>query len=205
MIDATHVRQTSDLCAGFLRQSLDADWSGSIPDIDMSIAQTVGHIAEGLLWYAIDLAAGGADLGPVEHRVKTDGERAELLDTLQAYGTVVASVIDGSPETARGFHPMGTADPSGFAAMACDELLIHTDDIARGLGRSFEPPPDLAAAVVWRLFPWITEISDPWRELRWANGRLAMDDRPRLTGWRWHCAPLAQWDGTTPQWLTDQT
>ena len=88
------------------------------------------------------------------------------------------------------------ADPSGFAAMACDEMLIHTDDAARGLGLAFHPEPDLATAVLHRLFPWVTIITDPWEQLRWANGRADFADQQRLSGWAWHCAPLGEWDGT---------
>ena len=84
-------------------------------------------------------AAGGKDLAPVEHRVKVDGDRADVLDTLAAYVAVVAAVIDDAPASARGFHPMGQTDPSGLAAMTCDEALIHTDDAARGLGLHFSP------------------------------------------------------------------
>lgn len=94
---------------------------------------------------------------------------------------------------------MGMADPSGFAAMACDEMLIHTDDAARGLDVSFDPPHELAEPVLRRLFPWVSEVTDPWQQLRWANGRIELDGRPRLTDWAWHCAPLDEWDGTMPR------
>lgn len=198
MIDAAHVRRTSDTCVGFLRDHHAGDWDAPIPDLDMSVVEVVGHTAEGCLWYAIDLAAGGPDLGPVEHRVKSDGNAREVVETLRAYTQIVASVIETSPSNARGFHPMGMADPSGFAAMACDEMLVHTDDAARGLGVGFDPATDLVEPVLRRLFPWITDITDPWNQLRWANGRIALPDQPRLSGWRWHCAPLSEWDGSIP-------
>ena len=184
------------MCADFLRTVTDADWTVEVPELDMTVAGVVGHAAEGCLWYAIDLSAAGKDLQLVEHRVNTDGPNDEVIDTLQTYAHVTAAVIDASPDTARGFHPMGAADPSGFAAMACDELLIHTDDAARGLGLVFRPPDDLAGAVLERLFPWVTPGNDVWEHLKWANGRIALGARERLTDWAWHCAPLAEWDGT---------
>ncbi len=162
----------------------------------MSVVEVVGHTAEGCIWYGIDLAAGGADLQPVEHRVKTDEAVADVIETLRTYAAVLAAVVDTSPPTARGFHPMGMADPSGFAAMACDEMLIHTDDAARGLGSVFDPAPNLVEPVLHRLFPWVTGDADPWSQLRWANGRIALPDQPRLSGWAWHCAPLSEWDGS---------
>jgi hypothetical protein len=175
-----------------------SDWTVRVPDLDMTVAEVVAHAAEGCLWYAIDLAAAGKDLQPVEHRVKPDSAPVDLVDTLAVYAAVVASVIDTAPPGARGFHPMGEADPSGFAAMACDEMLIHTDDAARGLGMSFSPRRDLAAAVLRRLFPWVDADADAWQLLRWANGRTAFGDRPRLKGWVWHCAPIGEWNGESP-------
>jgi hypothetical protein len=51
--------------------------------------------------------------------------------------------------------------------------------------------------VVRRLFPWAPTDVDPWQALRWACGRTALPDRPRLgPDWWVHCAPLAEWDGT---------
>jgi hypothetical protein len=32
--------------------------------------------------------------------------------------------------TLQRFHPAGAADASGFAAIACDEMVIHTNDAA---------------------------------------------------------------------------
>ena len=197
-IGADEVRRAADECAQFLRGEVDGDWSVPIPDLAMTVGEVVAHAAEGCLWYAIDLAAGGDDLEPVEHRVKTDVANGSLVDTLTAYARVVAGVIETTPDTVRGFHPMGAADPSGFAAMAGDEMLIHTDDAARGLGLAFRPSDDLSAAVLTRMFPWIEVQGDPWELLRWANGRIELPGQERLSDWAWHCAPLADWDGTVP-------
>jgi hypothetical protein len=175
---------------------VDDDWAVPVPDLELSAIGVMAHAAEVCLWYAIDLAARGNDLHLVEHRVKTDGSPADALAVVTAYASLVADVIDAAPASARGFHPMGAADPSGFAAMTCDELLIHSDDAGRALGRAFQPPPDLAEPVLRRLFPWVTPGADPWQQLRWANGRIQLEDQPRLDGWAWHCAPLDEWDGT---------
>lgn len=195
MPDGSIVRQTAHVCTEFLDQCKDADWTAPVPDLDLSVASVVAHTAEVCLWYAIDLSAEGKDLQAVEHRVKIDGANADLIDTLVTYAAVLASVVDGSAESVRGFHPMGAADPSGFAAMGCDEMLIHTDDVARGLGVDFRPPSELADQALRRLFPWVSPTGDLWNELRWANGRIALPGRPRQTNWAWHCAPLEEWDG----------
>jgi hypothetical protein len=83
--------------------------------------------------------------------------------------------------------------------MACDEMLIHTDDAARGLGLAFTPGGELAGRVLARLFPWHDPgPEDQWQLLRWANGRTDLPGRPSQQGWRWHCAPLPDWDGRPP-------
>jgi hypothetical protein len=194
----------AELCGRALGEHVDRDWTVGVPDLEMTVAGVVAHASETGLWYAIDLSAGGAELdATVEHRVKADGPNAMLVDTMTTYARVLAAVVDASPATARGFHPMGAADPSGFAAMAGDEYLVHTDDALRGLGEEFAPPEELAAVVLARLFPEVPGLfadvdrdEDAWSRLRWANGRIALGDRPRRRGWRWHCAPLEEWDGT---------
>jgi hypothetical protein len=40
------------------------------------------------------------------------------------------------------------ADPSGFAAMACDELLIHSWDAAQGRAVPLSPDQRLAGRVL---------------------------------------------------------
>jgi hypothetical protein len=107
-------------------------------------------------------------------------------------------VVDATPPGTRGWHPFGLADASGFAAMACDELLVHSDDAARGLGVPFAPPDELAEATLRRLFPWAPDGVEPWPGLRWANGRADLPGQPRQVDWRWHCAPLEEWDGLNP-------
>ena len=74
---------------------------------------------------------------------------------------VLAAVLRAMPEDARGFHPAGLADRYGFAAMACTETLVHTWDIARGLGVDFTPPEDIAAKSLARLFPWVQDDGRP--------------------------------------------
>ncbi|MBV9856199.1 MAG: hypothetical protein JOY82_17045 [Streptosporangiaceae bacterium] len=54
------------------------------------------------------------------------------------------------------------------------------------------------AAVLARLFPWRRPDPGPWEALLHANGRIDLPGLPRLKRWRWHCAPLAEWNGPQP-------
>ena len=78
------------------------------------------------------------------------------------------------------------------------ELLVHTDDAARGLRLAFTPPTDLVGATLERLFPWAPADADPWPALLWANGRIDLPGHDRQVDWRWQCAPLEEWDGLNP-------
>ncbi len=198
MLDGAAVREVLRECIAQLADATDRDWKVQVSGLELTVAQVVAHVADTCLWYAIDLAAAGTDLKIIEHKVNPAGAPADLLDAMRTYATIVASVIDSTSPDVRGFHPFGMADPSGFAAMACDEMLIHTDDAARGLGLTFEPNRELVDRVLRRLFPWIGVEGDPWQLLRWANGRIPLKDQPKLKGWRWHCAPIDEWTGPPP-------
>ena len=69
-----------------------------------------------------------------------------------------------------------------------------------GLGREFGGEPRLARDVMARLYPWhsVGAGDDPWQVLLWANGRLSLEGRADQDRWRWHCAPLSEWDGSDP-------
>jgi uncharacterized protein (TIGR03083 family) len=197
-VDGKHVLEAAGACQALLGAAVDRDWTRRLPHLDFTVAQAVTHMAGGTLWYATDLAAGPERLGTMELRVPPETAPAELVRTIGTFATVLARVTDASPPGARGWHPFGLADASGFAAMACDEFLVHTDDVARGLEVPFAPPPALARATLERLFPWAPADAEPWAALLWANGRIDLPGQRRQVDWRWHCAPLEEWDGLNP-------
>lgn len=197
-IGSEEVRRVARECARFLSTSPGDDWSHRIDGMTWTVSEAVAHISGGLLWYSNDLSAGMPELDTMDVRMKDQSSPDDLTRSLVSFANLLACVIDGAADDARGFHPAGTADRSGFAAMGCDEMLIHTDDAARGLGRSFEPSVDLARSTLRRLFPWAPSDLDPWEGLRWANGRVELAGVGRISKWRWHCAPLTEWDGNDP-------
>lgn len=169
------------------------DWHAPVSELDWTIGEVVAHVTGATLWYSVDLSARGADLTNLTITADPNASPERQLDALVAAAALLAAAVDAAPPDARGFHPMGAADASGFAAMACDEMLVHTWDVCRGVGVPFEPDAQLAAAVLGRLFPWVEDSGEPWPALLWANGRTEWHGRSRQSSWTWHCAPLVEW------------
>lgn len=195
-VDGNDVLAAAESCERMLEAHLGADWDVPVPDLDFTVSTVVAHVARTCLWYTVDLW-GGADAAFDVH-VLADAPHERLLTSLTAAARALAAGVDAAPADTRGSHPFGSPDPDGFAAMACDELLVHGDDVARGLGASFAPDLDLAAGVLCRLYPWHAAKpgEDPWKLLLWANGRIDLPGRSRQDLWRWHPAPLDEWDGS---------
>jgi hypothetical protein len=180
-----------------LEPALNRDWSVKAGDLDWSCRRTLDHIVDSLMLYAAYLASRAKGRLSPPRNGNPEASVEELLTSLGPAAAIMAEVARAAPPGTRAFHPAGMADVSGWLALACEEILLHTDDIAHGLGLHFRPPDDLSARVRARIFPWAPAEIDPWAALRWAAGRAALPDRERLgPDWYWHCAPLAEWDGT---------
>jgi hypothetical protein len=115
----------------------------------------------------------------------------ELAHSLAAWVRLLSTVLRASPAGMRGWHPLGMVDAEGFAALACNELVIHTDDVARAHRRTFDVSPDVSHRLLVRLFPDVApDPPVPSADLlRWANGRCDLGSRPRRSEWRSYPAP----------------
>jgi len=198
-MDGDDVRAAAGAALTLLESQVSQDWTVPLPDLDFTVASVIAHAANTALWYAIDYTTGPGDDGAFDVKVMPDAEPARLLASLRSSAFLCAMAVDTLPATQRGFHPMGDGDASGFAAMACDEILVHARDAGTGLGLDFVPDTGLAARVLTRLFPWYEPVADPWAGLLHANGRIDLPGRAhQVERWRWHSAPLTEWDGTEP-------
>jgi len=189
----------TDLCAEALTGLTSSDWSTPAADTDWTCRETLEHLCS--LAYAHQLATRAQRFHPVAIGVRPNAPIDDLVWTMRVLMLVLAEVARAAPPDTRAFHPAGMADPSAWVAMGMDEVLVHTRDITTALAVDFAPPPDLARAILDRLFPWWPRNVEPWPALLWANGRISLPGHPSPgANWSWHCAPLAEWDGTIPQW-----
>jgi hypothetical protein len=174
------------------------DGAAAIPSLGTDVTGVAAHITSCLTWYAADLVAGPVEVTAFDLVRRPDADLAEVLTQLRAAVEVLARVVDAADPAERGAHAWGLADASGFAGMGCAELLLHAWDVADGRELDWAPPVELARTVLARLFPWAPVDADPWRALLWATGRGELPGRDPVTAWRWHCAPLDEWNGTQP-------
>ena len=175
------------------------DGAAAVPSLGTDAVGVAAHITSCLTWYAHDLVAGPVEVSAFDLVRRPDADLAETCLQLAAATEVLARVVEASGPGERGFHPWGLADAAGFAAMGCAELLLHAGDVAGDHGLDWTPPSRLAGATRARLFPWAPADADPWSALLWATGRGDLPGREPVTSWRWHAAPLEDWDGTQPR------
>jgi hypothetical protein len=195
------LRWAAHVCAEALGPALDRDWRTPAGDLEWDAYTTLDHVVDALGYYAIHLATRATTEVPFATRSTVMAEpragAGSLMAGLQAMSAVLADVARAAPKGTRAYHDYGLADADGLIAIGCDEIMVHTDDLARGFGLAWQPPEALCRRVLARLFPWAPSVGDPWSTLLWANGRIALVGHPRLgPDWAWQAAPLSEWDGT---------
>lgn len=191
----------ASLCRDALLARLDDDWERPAANVDWTCREALEHVCLMGVAYGLRLAARAIrppDYAPI---LLTGATTAQLIETMHDSSVVLAEIARAAPPDARGHHTAGMADAEGWLAMAIDESLLHTADIAQGFGDDFRPPEELIRAVLDRLFPWWPAEQPPWPSLLWANGRRDLPNHPNPgAAWLWHCSPLHEWDGTVPIW-----
>ncbi|QOV40992.1 GNAT family N-acetyltransferase [Streptomyces ferrugineus] len=199
-------------CVALLRTAVDQDWEGvKAGRLEWSCHKTAFHIAEDLIAYGGQLAGRAQDdYVPFEITLDDGTDNEGLLQVIETTGALFAAVIRTTPREVRAFHPypFRSADREGFAAMGVAEVLLHTHDIAEGLGLTYEPPAELPEFVLTTIFPHIRPEPGPesgtdhWRTLLWATGRADLPGRPPVTEWRWNNNLVIPTDRLTLQGVT---
>jgi hypothetical protein len=199
LLGAADAEAARDSALAFLEPLATRDWQRLAGDLEWTCTETLRHAISTQVYYAAHLATQATRRINVWREAEPGLTVTELLENLHAHNAILAAVIRDAAQDARGYHIFGRADRSGFAAMACDEILVHTYDIGLGLGEVFRPADELLARVVARLFPWAPQGFPAWDTFLWCNGRSPLPGRSRLgPEWVWWCAPVDEWDGTDP-------
>ncbi|MGW0766785.1 GNAT family N-acetyltransferase [Streptomyces sp. NPDC002676] len=188
-LSGDHVDEAVASCLAALRPAVERDWAGvKAGRLEWSCRETAEHIASDLIAYAGQLAGRAQDAYvPFEITLEDGADNAGLLHVIETTGVLLATTVRTTPPGVRAFHPypFRSADREGFAAMGIAEVLLHTHDIAQGLGLSYEPPAELVASVLACIFPHVQPGSEPWPTLLWTTGRGELPGRAPVTDWRW--------------------
>lgn len=193
-----------------LRPAVGRDWAAvRAGRVDWDCLRTAEHVVSDLFAYAAQLATcAPAAYRPVEYTLDPpDGSAAgaeHALEAIEAGGVMLALACRTAPRAARGFHPypFRGAGREGFAAMGMAEVLLHTHDIAEGLGVGFRPSAELCGYVLARIFPHLRQGEDPWRTLLWATGRGELPGEEPVDRWHWYNTPLVEAERLTLEALS---
>ncbi|MFJ9469139.1 hypothetical protein [Streptomyces caniferus] len=200
-VAADDLDRAVQLAVAVLRTAPPTAWDGKAGSLEWDCWETVEHLSDDLFAYAAQLGPRRPPLGgnvPFVWQSRRPGgppnavhaDRAAgpagLLQVLEASGALLVAMVRTTSPRVRAHHVFGVSDPEGFAAMGTVETLVHTHDLAEGLQLSWNPPADVCARVLARLFPDVPEDGDPWQTLLWATGRTELPGRPRRTTWRWY-------------------
>ncbi|MGW1006231.1 GNAT family N-acetyltransferase [Streptomyces sp. NPDC002520] len=176
-------------CTAMLGAVTGRDWGAvKAGRLDWDCRTTAFHIAEDLIAYAANLAGRARDAYvPFDITLDDGSDNAALVHVIETTGALLAAAVRTAPPGVRAFHPypFRSADREGFAAMGIAEVLLHTHDIAEGLGVDHTPSEELAEAVLTWLFPHVQPGPAPWPTLLWATGRGELPGRAPVTEWRW--------------------
>lgn len=188
MMGAREVTEArSAMLAALTPGAAGVDWETRAGSLDWTCRETAAHIAHDLLAYATQLTARAQDdYLPLDLVIRPEATPARLLQIAAGCADLLVAALHASGPTDRAWH-WGPTDPSGFAALGVNEILLHTHDIATGLRIDWTMPSALCAAVLDRLFP-DAPGGDPVPALLWCTGRAALPGRPRLTSWNLRAA-----------------
>lgn len=187
-INGDDLIEAVESCAAVLRPAAGRDWRDvKAGRLEWSCLTTAQHLAGALFGYASRLVTGAQDYLPCDLAFDEDVDGAGVLEVIRSGGALLAAGVRATPREVRAVHPYpyGSADREGFAAMGITELLLHTYDIAQGLGLPHEPAEELAESVLSRLFPHVQPGPAPWPTLLWATGRGELPGRAPVADWRW--------------------
>lgn len=169
-------------------------WDRTAAAVGWTCRATMEHIGGVFAHYAGQVASNPADhyvaFGFDLGRADTHGKLVEAIETA---GRLLEAAVQVAPQSSRSWHPQGQFTPTGFAAIAACEALVHSHDIATGLGSSWLPDDALTGATLAALFPDAlvhAEHHAAGELLLWATGRLSLPGLPRTESWN-YCAAAA--------------
>ena len=130
--------------------------------------QVAGRVRDG--WLRLEELHGRPDATP-----------RQLIASLCAVGTMFEAVLTAAPADSVASDSVSELGLADWVARGLNELLLHTSDVLRGFGESFEPSRDLASFVLATPTLWMydgverSSHVDAWRTMLAGSGRPVSD------------------------------
>jgi uncharacterized protein (TIGR03083 family) len=161
---------------------LNRDWSVPAGTLEWSCLHTADHLVDCIFSYALFLGSRKQDGYPnfSELHAQPGATPHDLIDGLRAVTTMLWAVTVTAPPEARAvlrrFPLLETGTPSDFAARGGLEMMLHGQDVCRGLGVPLDPPRDVCERLLRHTEGWPGEVEieatrDPWSDLVARSGR----------------------------------
>jgi hypothetical protein len=145
----------------------------------MELLQTTDHMVDCIFSYAMQIGARAPSgyLPFEELHAKPEATPLDLIAGLRSVTALLVAVVRDSPGTATASDGVLALSLGDWCARAAYELVLHTHDILRGLGRDLDPPLELCREILESDALWMlnrelaNEGSNPWSALLLGSGR----------------------------------
>lgn len=167
-----------DLALAALARLVDGDWSLPAASLEWDCRQTLDHTIDCVFSYALQIAARAPDryLPFTELHALPEAEPVDLLTGLRAVGSIFLTIARAAPADAFASDGFLRLNRDDWCARAAYEVLLHTHDVACGMGGAFNAPPNLCALILESTTLWMfdrtaVDGADPWTDLLRGSGR----------------------------------
>ncbi len=178
---AEDFRDLGELTLATWAAGVDRDWSVPAGTLEWSCWRTAAHTVDSVLAPAMFLASRRRHAYPVldDLTVPAAATPADLVDDMRAVVNTVWGVLATTPPDAEAIirrRPAPEVAPAtDFPARCALEMILHTSDIAAGLGLPLDPPAGHCRRLLDQTARWpsdpIEPTDDPWSDLLASWGR----------------------------------
>jgi hypothetical protein len=169
--DLDLLEQTAAVVVDFLLPFADADWSVQAGTLEWDVDQTIAHMAGLMAKHTLYLASQSPRFIPVKTPAWEGVPQRTRIDAITDLARGEVQVARHAPVGAIAYHVSGMQSAESYVAAGCEELLVHTYDVASGLDTPFNPSDVLCRPVLRTLHPDAAGDAKPWPTLLWLNNR----------------------------------
>ena len=165
------LERTAEVVVTALRPGVGRDWSCLAGTLEWTVETTIAHMAGGMAKHLIYLMSRSPRFIAVATRGWPGATQEELLGAILGCATAMANAARQSPPGAVGYHASGMRHAGDFLAMEVVDLLVHAEDVAKGLDLEYNPPEDLCEVALDTGHPEHAGRRPAWPALLWVWSR----------------------------------